>query len=133
MVVEPNVSVGPVHSGMTMQQVVTQLGEPDQKSDGKMLYGNLGFEVDFGPGGKVEQVVCSAGDNSGITKSFGGQTKEGIGIGATRAEVVRAYGNPAPIKSDQEQGAETMLYVSPGVAFQLSHDKVSMMYVRLMK
>ena len=45
IVIEPGVFVGPVHFGMTMQQVVAELGEPDQKQDGLLVYKNLGLAV----------------------------------------------------------------------------------------
>jgi len=130
MVIEPGVSVGPVHSGMTMQQVVAELGEPDQKQDGGMIYKNLGMAVGPDKGGIVQTVLCGAGGNTELTKSFAGHTKAGIGIGASRADVVSAYGNPTVTKSfGSKSQFEIIRYDSLGVQFTLSYDKVCVIAV----
>jgi hypothetical protein len=130
IVIEPGVSVGPVHSGMAMQQVVAELGEPDQKKDGVLVYRNLGLAVGPGKGGIVQTVVCGSGGNAFLTKSFTGHTKEGIGIGASRAEVVSAYGKPTATESWRGKSEfEIMKYDSLGVQFSLRDDKVRLIAV----
>ncbi len=122
IVIEPGVSIGPVHSGMTMQQVVAELGQPDQKKDGVLVYRNLGLSVGTDKGGIVQTALCGSG---GIMKSFTGHTKEGIGIGASRAEVVGAYGKPTATESSRGKSEfEIMKYDSIGVNFGLRDDKV---------
>ena len=128
IIIEPGVSVGPVHSGMTMKQMVAKLGEPDQKRDGIFIYEKLGFVVQPDKGDIVHMVFCSGPGvvfSNYYTKPFTGHTKEGVGIGASRAEVVQAYGNPTSTKSygSKSQG-ETIIYDSLGVIFSLRDDKV---------
>ena len=138
MVVEPGVSVGPVHSGMTIQQVVAELGEPDQKQDAALIYRKLGVALVPGHGDIVQTVLCSAGGdaewklpdgNTIFTKSFSGHTKEGIGIGARSAEVVKAYGKPTTVESDQKLRLTIMRYDPLGVIFTLRDDKVVLIEV----
>jgi hypothetical protein len=117
-VIEPGVSVGPVHSGMTMKQVVAELGEPEQKVAGGLLYRNLGFIISFGKGGTVQNVMC------GGKTAFLGHTKEGIGIGASHADIVRAYGEPSA--ANVRKPFESMGYDSLGIVFVLRDDKVHM-------
>jgi hypothetical protein len=45
IVIEPGVSIGPVRSGMTIQQVVAELGEPDRKEEAALEYWDLGLSV----------------------------------------------------------------------------------------
>ena len=40
-VIEPWVSIGPLHSDMTIQQVITELGQPEQTNNRELLYPNL--------------------------------------------------------------------------------------------
>jgi hypothetical protein len=124
--IEPGVSIGPVHSGMKMQEVVTELGEPNQKHDGVLDYRDLGFAVLPGKGGIVQTVVCSGG-NAQFPKAFAGHTKEGIGIGASRDEVISAYGKPSATKSGHE--IEILRYDSLGVNFHIKDDKVCLIAV----
>ena len=111
-----------------MKQMVAKLGEPDQKQDGIFVYKNLGFVVQSDKGDIVHMVFCSGpgvGLSNYYTKPFTGHTKEGVGIGASRAEVVQAYGNPTNTESygSKSQG-ETIRYDSLGVIFSLRDDKV---------
>ena len=133
IVIEPGVSIGPVHSGMTMQQVVATLGKPDETENGEVLkYMNLGFSVLPAKGGLVGFVLC--GSSSGVakpfTKSFAGHTKEGIGIGSSRADVISAYGEPTvtePMRGNS--GAETLKYKPLGLDFHIKDGVVSLIAV----
>jgi hypothetical protein len=126
--IEPGVSIGPVHSGMKMQEVITELGEPNQKHDGILDYLDLGFAVIPGKGGIVQTVVCSGG-NAQFPKAFAGHTKEGIGIGASRDEVISAYGKPSATKDEHQ--IEILRYDSFGVNFHIKDDKVCLIAVFL--
>jgi hypothetical protein len=123
-VIEPGVSIGPVHSGMTIQQMVAGLGEPNRTNDSVLEYLNLGFEVVPDKEGVVETVMCvkKAGP---FTTAFGGHTKEGIGIGSSRADVINAYGEPTatgPI--DGEPGLGVLKYRKLGLVFGIGDGKV---------
>ena len=120
--IEPNVGVGSVHSGMTIEQVVSQLGQPDNTNQSHLLYRHLGLNVVLGKGPTVEKVI--------IAHPFAGRTKEGMGIGSSRADVIQAYGTPtADTPESQTQGDEVMWYGRLGLIFQLHDGKVDLMQV----
>jgi hypothetical protein len=136
MVIEPRVSVGPVRSGMTIQQVVAELGEPDRRlkvgvseageQESALEYLNLGLSILAGKDGIVHNVACvDTGKDGPFKKAFAGRTKEGIGIGSSRADVIRAYGEPTAIKTiDGKPDYEALRYKPHGLVFELRDGKV---------
>ena len=132
IVIEPGASIGPVRSDMTMQQVVAELGEPDRTNDQTLEYLNLGLTVIPGKGGVVKVVMCvdHSGQGGPFKKAFAGHTKEGIGIGSSRADVVRAYGEPTATKTaNWMPGVEVLIYKPLGLDFRLQHSKVDLIGV----
>ena len=120
--IEPGVSVGSVHSGMTIEQVISQLGPPDNTNRSHLEYRHLGLNVVPAQGGTVEKVI--------IGHPFAGRTKEGIGIGSSRADVIQAYGTPVDdTPESQTQGDEVMWYGRLGLIFQLHNGKVDLLQV----
>jgi hypothetical protein len=127
IVIEPGVAIGSVHSGMTIRQVIAELGEPDRTEDltfpevnQALEYTNLGLYVIPDKGGVVH--VVSVGP------PFAGHTKEGIGMGSSRADVIQAYGKPTaakPLKPD----FEVLRYEPLGLRFQLQDGKVDLIAV----
>ena len=129
--IEPGVGVGKVRAGMSMDEVIAQLGKPDGKSGSRHLeYRRLGFAVGFGRDGGVNVVMCgnSAGVNDSLAKAFTGRTKEGLGLGSSRADVVKAYGEPSEVEKDPT-ARETLKYRPLGVTFSLLEGKVYHMIV----
>jgi hypothetical protein len=127
IVIEPKVSIGPVRSGMTMEQVVAELGEPDRENGLTLEYLNLGFSVIPGKEGLVHIVLCvdPAGKEGPFTKAFAGRTKEGIGMGSSRADVIRAYGEPTARETiDGKPGFEVVRYRPLGLVFDLREGRV---------
>ena len=129
MVIEPGVCIGPVRSGMTMQQAIAELGEPDQQKDSSSIleYHSLGFTVLRGnKAGLVGTVLClDSGQGGPGTKSFAGHTKEGIGIGSSRADVISAYGEPTTIDHGRGQPQrEVLIYRPHGLNFHIRDGKV---------
>ena len=118
--IEPSVAVGAVHSGMTIQQVIAELGQPDQTNDSHFQYSRLGLTVVPGRGEAVERVT--------IAHPFTGRTKENIGIGSSRADVIRAYGAPTVAKPGTP-GYDFLRYRRLGLVFQLHDGKVDVMSV----
>lgn len=132
MLIEPNMSVGKVRVGMTTQQVVSALGEPARRTANALEYPALGLAVMPGPGDLVKVVMCGdvTGLNGPFVAAFTGRTKEGIGMKSTRADVVKAYGEPE--KSEKFRlGLESLTYPALGMTFTLENDKVHHMIVRL--
>lgn len=126
MVIEPGVSIGPVHSGMTIQQVISELGPPERTNGPALEYLNLGFYV-IGRAGMAYTVVCvNPSDHKGpFRKAFAGHTKGGIGIGSSRADVIRVYGEPTKTETPQAGPEyEILRYESPPLFFRLRNGKV---------
>ena len=132
IVVEPRVRVGKVRAGMTIQQVVAELGEPDNKTGHILNYVRSGFSV--APNREGTVVVVSCGDTLGtgtvLVKAFKGRTKEGIGMDSSRADVIRAYGEPTEIDRSYP-GHEALKYQPLGLDFTLQNGKVHHMVVNL--
>jgi hypothetical protein len=135
MIIEPGVAIGPVREGMTIQQVVAELGEPDRKKDSELDYLDLGLSV-LGKGGVAHIVLCvnpsgQAGPGSPsahlskkqgpFKKAFAGHTKEGIGLGSSRADVIHAYGEPTAVEDggDGWPNSEVLRYRPLGLYFRL--------------
>jgi hypothetical protein len=118
--IEPGIAVGSVHSGMTIQQVMAELGRPDQTNDSVLVYSHLGLQVAPGNGEVVRRVT--------VEHPFTGRTKEGIGIGSGRADVIRAFGEPT-IAKPGTSGYEFLRYGKLGLVFQLHDGKVNMFSV----
>jgi hypothetical protein len=116
----PGAAVGSVHSGMTIQQVIAELGQPDQTNDSALAYSHLGLMVAPGDGDVVHRVT--------IVNPFAGRTKEGIGIGSSRADVIQAYGEPT-IAKPGTPNYEFLRYSKLGLVFQLNDGKVDIMSV----
>ena len=128
--IEPGVSVGPVHSGMKQQDVVAVLGEPNSKKDGVLVYHDLGIALLPERSGFLETVIFFRGSES--IMPFEGHTKEGIGIGSSRAEVIKAYGEPARIEPGHGLPERpTLFYKTPSMTFHIQDNKVYQMEVFL--
>ncbi|QEH31858.1 hypothetical protein OJF2_03250 [Aquisphaera giovannonii] len=102
-VLTPLVGIGPARFGMTEAQVVKALGKPDRASTtGTMRllsYYSRGFELMVLPEGRPKHGLFWAvalGKHGFMLKlrEFRGKTDRGIGLGATRDDVVKAYGPP---------------------------------------
>jgi len=132
ILIEPNLSVGSVRAGMSVQEVIAKLGEPQRKTANALEYTHLGFAVMPGPDGDVQVVMCGdvTGINGPFTKVFTGRTKDGIGMSSTREEVLKAYGEPTEAKR-MVGGLESLKYQSLGITFTLEGGKVHHMIVRL--
>jgi hypothetical protein len=131
-IIQPNVSVGKVHAGMTVKQVEAELGKPDYTTANALEYSKRGFAVMPNREGLVQVVMCGdvTGNNGPFVQRFHAKTKEGIGLGSTRDELIKAYGEP----SNDEKfpgNRESMRYDPLGITFSLESGKVHHMIVRL--
>lgn len=113
-VVAPNASVGKVRKGMTRQEVEDTIGQPGRKNSTTSFY--KGIWVSFDTNGVLFNIKC--------IKGFEGHTKEGIGIGSTRDEVVGAYGKPDEAKPNDE-GDEDLWYSAISTSFWVQRGKVT--------
>jgi len=130
--IQPNVSVGKVHAGMTIKQVEAELGKPDYTTANALEYSKRGFAVMPTGDGIVQVVMCGdvTGNNGPLVKRFHAKTKEDIGLESTRDDLIKAYGEP----SNDEKfpgNRESMRYDPLGITFSLESGKVHHMIVRL--
>ena len=64
----------------------------------------------------------SSGVNDSLARAFTGRTKEGLGLGSSRADVVKAYGEPSEVV--KAAGQESLKYSPLGLTFSLLDGKV---------
>jgi hypothetical protein len=129
--IQPGAAVGKVRLGMTQQEVIAALGNPDRNSGSALQYLQYGIEVVLNGERGVKSIICGDenGPDSPMVKAFTGHTEEGIGLGSTRAEVVKAYGEPT--KTEQRSQHEGLWYRPQGLVFMIGAGKVEYIQVNL--
>lgn len=132
MLIEPRTAVGKIRAGMTLQQVVAELGQPGSRTSNALEYPKLGLAVMPGPDDVVQVVMCGdvTGINGPFVAAFKGHTKEGIGMNSTRADVLKAFGEPTQDEK-MKLGLESLQYSALGLTLTLDGGKVHHMIVRL--
>jgi type II secretion system protein G len=134
--IEPHLGVGKIRAGMTAQQVIEQFGQPGSLGmnlTNILSYYTLGFSAWVGRDGFVMRVLCGSpttNDDRGA-RAFKGRTKEGIGMGSTRADLVKAFGEPSSVRNDGAR--EFLSYRDSGLAFTLTGGAVHQITVDLQK
>lgn len=128
----PGASVGKVRKGMSIPEVIASLGEPDSRQGLILNYQRHGFSVVPSRDNVVRVVMCGdAGiSDSPLVKAFKARTKEGIGMGSTRAEVLKAFGAPTSTKP-WGAGQEQLTYQALGLKFTIEAGKVFHIVVQL--
>jgi hypothetical protein len=113
LIIEPVVGIGEVQFGMSKDEIIEHFGQPDkvhtQKKGTKLNYvasKGLGFEVDTELG--LQKIQCWSESWPTqlpfVVTTCSGITKEGIGIGSTKEEIVAAYGQPDRTSTDSNKG-----------------------------
>jgi hypothetical protein len=110
--INPSVPILSLHSGMTVQEVIAELGQPTLTNASGLQFASIGL------------FISPKAHRYGFTAPFAGRTKEGIGLGASRADVIKAYGEPSESKSPKA-GFEELSYESAGIHFQIHNSKVN--------
>lgn len=138
LIIEPLVGIGPVRFGMSKDEVIKHFGQPDEIS-GKATELNyvasigLGFTVPVELG--MQRIKCWS-DNWPTTlpfavTTFAGRTKEGIAMGATREQIVAAYGQPD--RQDSKGDFENLHYDKLRTKFTLVRGKLAAMILEAPK
>lgn len=143
----PLVGIGPAKFRMTEKEVIEALGKPDRQNmfgSMKILsYYSRGYELWILPPGSPKpgliNIACLGQHGMAIKiREFQGKTDKGIGLGASRAEIVKIYGKPSyenvsrmkdvlgKKATDPEKltGQTEMAYNDLGLRFTLFEDKV---------
>jgi hypothetical protein len=137
--IEPNAGVDTVQKGMNKQQVEATLGKPEKINSKWWFYLDRGMVVAFGDNGVLFNIKCFG--------PFAGVTKEGVGIGSTRAELLAAYGTPSEEKHFKGSGSgavipgsarsgsgrtfDNLWFASLRMSFDVENDKVTSFIVHL--
>jgi hypothetical protein len=117
IVFPPDISFSSLHSGMTVQEVIAALGQPSQTNADGLEFSSVGL------------FICPDTGEVTLIPPSAGRTKEGIGMGSSRADIIRAYGEPSSVKIGARSGVsfEALWYSPSHMSFQLRDGKVDWM------
>ena len=132
LIIEPLVGIGSVQFGMSKSEIIEHFGQPDKvMAEGtKLNYVSsqgLGFTVDSELG--LQKIQCWSEnwptELPFAVTTFTGRTKEGIGIGSTREQIVSIYGQPDRTGTDAYKGViEGLDYDKLRIKFSFWQDKL---------
>ena len=123
--INPGVGVGKIKFGMTVQQMKDILGKPDIAATGiSYMYTSLGIEVVAKDKTTISSILCGNPNNINLpvvkameeTCKF--KTAEGIGIGSTKVQIIKAFGQPMGRRDNR------LLYKDKRISFTLADGKV---------
>jgi hypothetical protein len=142
LVVSPEDGIGPVKFGTKVEEIVRLLGEPDWRHDREdvsalplpgeeppagevairteLRYDRRGFRLTANDWRGLYSIYCfnnRDGDLATTEHGFRGKTKEGIALGASLEDVMKAYGEP-----ETQKHVDYVSYQKRGYAFMF-HDK----------
>jgi hypothetical protein len=128
-VVVPGKAVGPIQLGMSQEEVRAVVGEAERQSLGGWEYLSGGYAVLLDRDRHTVNAIVG-GDvgypHGALVKAFVARTREGIGMGSTRVEVVKALGVPEADR--RPPGGEVLSY--PGLELVLVDGAVAHLAVR---
>jgi RNA polymerase sigma factor (sigma-70 family) len=131
LLITPGDSVGRIKAGMTEDDVIAALGQPERKQGEVLIYDNrFGLSVVCSGQKIVSAVFCGGGID------FKGRTKEGIGIGSGKDDLIKAFGKPASERVNTQNTLfkeEQLNYTVRGLTFTLRDSKVYHIVVNLRK
>jgi len=128
LVVELGIGIGPVKFGMSKDQVIEHLGEPDKiegKDMGLDYISSKGLSFLLHPTKGLISIDCWSKEYPfplAEIATFTGRTKQGIAMGASRKKIEAAYGQPSSVAT---QGPLTVLqYDDLQVVWTLKADRL---------
>lgn len=142
LVVTPGVGIGPVKFGMKADDVIKLLGMPDKLLSPderyKILeYYSRGYSIHVTTRDGVMMVMCYTSKLFAFrVRDFAGKTDKGIRMGASRADIEKAYGKPTTVHEatmkdvfgsrandpDKKTGQVDLTYARLGLSFALHDD-----------
>lgn len=101
--VTPGEGIGPAKFGMSKKDVIEKLGEPDEViRDMGLEYRSRGFGLLVSSTRGLVAITCYTQDTFVLKiKDFAGKTKEGVAMGASSADIIKAYGEPESKETDE--------------------------------
>ena len=125
LLIRPGISVGKIEFGMTVQQMKDILGKPDVAGTGiSYMYTSLGIEIVAKDKVTISAVLCGNASNrkepmfKAMEEACKFKTAEGIGIGSTEVQIIKAFGQPTRRRDDK------LLYKDKRISFSLAEGKV---------
>jgi outer membrane lipoprotein-sorting protein len=130
LVVTPLVGVGPVKFGMSRDEVERLLGKPDGApiTPDQLNYASRGLFIFVSQNKKSGMFSFACVAQKGQlyrVRDFSGRTDKGIALGASAADIIRAYG--APDSKDADEGSTSLSYDKLQTIFQLLDGKLVQM------
>lgn len=127
LTIVPGDGIGTVKFGMSREQIVAVLGEPEFTMHKVYLcYPSKGLQLALTgrEPDKLGLIIANPADAASLTRNdFPGQTDKGIRIGSSSQEVRDAYGKPdGPLADD---GAAIVRYKELGIMFSFIDGKVA--------
>lgn len=132
--VYPTVGMGSIRFGMSKENVIKEIGEPEKVEDGGMsfLYRSKGFSLMVSPKSGVQYFnfyTRKAAPPFTSVKDFSGKTEEGISMGAKQSKILAVYGLP---DSERKNGAQiTLEYDRLGLTFILLKDELVQFFMSM--
>jgi hypothetical protein len=130
LTVYPGQGMGRLRFGQTIEETRAVLGEPDFAM-GRDVLQYPGFAVTSRGDGRVATIFCGdlKGPDSPFVRRCRCRTVEGIGMGSSEQQVLRAYGEPDKrISDDSVPGSVRLGYRSRIMEMRLKDNKVYFMY-----
>ncbi len=145
LIVSPETGIGPVKFGMNIDEVVRALGEPNWRKEHRFAnnlnpqpelaakdakkvefimielgYDARGFRLSTSNRSGVDAIECFDRNAMGPSiRDFQGKTREGIKLGASRADVIKAYGEP-----QAKLGTSSFMYAKLGWDFSFRGEQL---------
>ena len=142
-VLTAHVGLGPVRFGDSKDEILTAFGAPDREQNAGrstiLEYYSRGFSLTVGDEVGLVMIHCYTQHGFAFTvRDFAGRTAEGIAMGAGRAAIEAAYGEPASVSAptvgdvlgddardpDEPTGQVNLSYPGRGLSFALWEERL---------
>lgn len=125
MLIRPRIGAGDIRLEMTVDEVINMLGEPDDAYGNTFEYSMLGISVHSKDEKNIDAIICGGivREKDYLARKCKCYMKEGIKIGSSEQDIIRAYGEPSEVNEGRH------LYKKLGIIFFLYEDKVTCIWV----
>ena len=133
----PGQGIGSVKFSMSREEIIKHFGEPDEINNEGMslLYKSKGFTLVVYPKSGLGIITCYtkvAAPPFSSTNDFPGSMDKGIKMGASKAQIVAAYGPPDK-EIIKEKYQTNLIYDKLGIEFILLKDRLIQIFMRPVK